>query len=152
MYTNKAQLGLIGHLSLIQDNITLAGESAGAIFVHAHLITGRPVKRAVLASGSLYLSSPLPITRGNAFLQNLERKVQAKEHRSLRDCSAKALLDGLNEIGIQAMWLQEDEEFDNWDSKVEQVEELMIGDVEYEVNILPCPFSQLASCLLTDVF
>lgn len=33
------------------------------------------------------------------------------------------------------MWLQEEPELANWETKPEQVEELMIGDTEYEVRL-----------------
>ncbi|KAJ9263780.1 hypothetical protein DTO195F2_2697 [Paecilomyces variotii] len=114
------------------DNITLAGESAGAIYVHVHTITGPPVKRAVLASGSLYLSSPLPVERGDALIKNLEAKTQEFEGKTLREASVPALLKALTACNVNTMWLQEEAELENWESRPEQVDELMIGDVEYE--------------------
>ncbi|KAI9370700.1 Alpha/Beta hydrolase protein [Aspergillus egyptiacus] len=114
------------------DNITLAGESAGAIYVHAHLITGPPVKRAVLASGSLYLSSPLPVERGNGLIKALEAKVQEQGETSLRQASVPALLRALKECNVNTMWIQEDEELQDWETRMEQVDEIMIGDTEYE--------------------
>jgi carboxylesterase type B len=118
---------------LTQNNITLAGESAGAVYVHAHLITGPPVQRAVLASGSLYLSSPLPVERGNALINALESKVQELGRESLRHSSVECLIRALQECNVNTMWIQEDSEFHDWEDKPEQVEELMIGDTEYEV-------------------
>jgi hypothetical protein len=32
------------------------------------------------------------------------------------------------------MWIQEDEELQGWETRMEQVDEIMIGDTEYEVN------------------
>ncbi|KAL5001348.1 Alpha/Beta hydrolase protein [Aspergillus recurvatus] len=114
------------------DNITLAGESAGAIYVHAHLITGPPVKRAVLASGSLYLSSPLPAERGNALIKTLEAKVQQYGDSSLRQASVPSLLRALKESNVNTMWIQEDEELKDWETRPEHADEVMIGDTEYE--------------------
>ncbi|KAF7122327.1 hypothetical protein CNMCM5793_000284 [Aspergillus hiratsukae] len=114
------------------NNITLAGESAGAIYVHAHLITGPPVQRAVLASGSLYLSSPLPVERGDALIKTLESKVQELGQESLRHSSVDCLIRALQECNVNTMWIQEDSELQDWENKPEQVEELMIGDTEYE--------------------
>ncbi|KAL2820910.1 Alpha/Beta hydrolase protein [Aspergillus cavernicola] len=114
------------------DNITLSGESAGAIYVHAHLITGPPVKRAVLASGSLYLSSPLPVERGDGLIKALEAKVQQQGQSSLREASIPALLQALKESNVNTMWIQEDEDLQGWETRMEQVDELMIGDTEYE--------------------
>ncbi|KAJ5388779.1 Carboxylesterase type B [Penicillium cosmopolitanum] len=113
-------------------NITLSGESAGAIYTHAHLITGPPVKRAVLASGTLYLSSPLPVERGNGLIQTLEAKVKALGQSSLRTSSVPVLIQALKECNVNTMWIQEEPELSDWETKPEQVEELMIGDTEYE--------------------
>ncbi|PYH34179.1 putative carboxylesterase [Aspergillus neoniger CBS 115656] len=114
------------------NNITLAGESAGAVYTHAHLVTGTPVKRAVLASGSLYLSSPLPVEKGQGLIKALEAKVQELGEPSLRLSSVPALLQALKECNVNTMWIQEDEDFQGWEGKSELVEELMIGDTEYE--------------------
>lgn len=130
---------------IFQDNITLAGESAGAVYVHAHLITGPPVKRAVLASGTLYLSSPLPVERGDGLVKTLEAKVRELGQSSLRESPAPVLLQALRECNVNTMWIQEDAEFDDWEKKLEQVDEVMIGDTEYEV-------SQLASQPVTFLF
>lgn len=116
-----------------ENEITLAGESAGAVYTHAHLITGPPVKRAVLASGSLYLSSPLPIERGNGLIQTLEAKVKRLGQSSLRSSSVEALIQVLRDSNINTMWIQEEPELLDWETRPEQVEELLIGDTEYEV-------------------
>ncbi|KAL4933273.1 putative carboxylesterase [Aspergillus undulatus] len=114
------------------ENITLAGESAGGVYVHAHLITGPPVKRAVLASGSLYLSSPLPVERGNVLIKALEAKVQEYGQPSLREASVTVLLQALKESNVNTMWIQEEEELKGWETRIEQADEVMIGDTEYE--------------------
>ncbi|KAJ5159473.1 Carboxylesterase type B [Penicillium canariense] len=114
------------------DNITLSGESAGAVYTHAHLITGPPVKRAALASGTLYLSSPLPLERGNGLIKTLEAKVQDLGQPSLRESSVPALMQALKDCNVNTMWIQEEPELENWETKPEQVDELMIGDTEYE--------------------
>lgn len=118
----------------MQKNITLSGESAGAVYVHAHLITGPPVKRAVLASGTLYLSSPLPVERGNGLIKTLEANVQELGQPSLRESSVSVLIQALKKCNVNTMWIQEDPELENWETRPEQVEELMIGDTEYEVR------------------
>ncbi|KAJ5097943.1 hypothetical protein N7532_004944 [Penicillium argentinense] len=114
------------------SNITLSGESAGAIYTHAHLITGPPVKRAILASGTLYLSSPLPMERGDALIKALESKVQELGQPSLRGSSTSALVQALKECNVNTMWIQEEPELMGWETKPEQADELMIGDTEYE--------------------
>ncbi|KAK1138692.1 hypothetical protein N8T08_002083 [Aspergillus melleus] len=114
------------------SNITLAGESAGAVYVHAHLITGVSVKRAVLASGSMYLSSPLPVERGDAMIKTLEDTVKGLGETSLREASVSNIIQALQKCNVNTMWIQEDPELEDWQNKPEQVEEVMIGDTEHE--------------------
>ncbi|KAL3486116.1 Alpha/Beta hydrolase protein [Aspergillus germanicus] len=122
----------IGAFGGSPNRLTLAGESAGAIYVHAHLITGPPVQKAILASGSLYLSSPLPVERGDGLIKALEAKVQQAGQKSLREASVASLLQALKESNVNTMWIQEDEELQGWETRMEQVDEIMIGDTEYE--------------------
>ncbi|KAJ5239074.1 Carboxylesterase type B [Penicillium chermesinum] len=117
------------------EQITLAGESAGAVYAHAHLITGPPVKRAVLASGSLYLSSPLPTERGSGMIKSLNSKVQELSGGSLREAPVPILIQALKDLNVNTMWLQEEPELHDWETRPEQTEELMIGDAEYEAAI-----------------
>ncbi|KAH2926165.1 hypothetical protein KXW15_002546 [Aspergillus fumigatus] len=134
------------------NNITLAGESAGAVYVHAHLITGPPVQRAVPASGSLYLSSPLPAERGSVLIKTLESKVQDLGQESLRHSSVECLIRALQECNVNTMWIQEDSEFQDWENKPEQVEELMIGDTEYESVIWRTGIETLDGASITAAF
>ncbi|KAJ5256843.1 Carboxylesterase type B [Penicillium angulare] len=88
------------------ENITLSGESAGAVYTHAHLITGPPVKR--------------------------ESKVQELARSSLKSCSVPVLIQALKECNVNTMWIQADADLEDWENRPEQVDELMIGDTEYE--------------------
>ncbi|EYE92028.1 putative carboxylesterase [Aspergillus ruber CBS 135680] len=114
------------------NNITLAGESAGGVYAHAHLVTGPPVKRAILASGSLYLSRPMPAARGKWMVNTLEAKVKELGQSSLREATVPILIQALGECNVNSMFLQEDSELQDWESRPEHVEEVMIGDTEYE--------------------
>ncbi|KAJ5638601.1 Carboxylesterase type B [Penicillium herquei] len=134
------------------QNITLAGESAGAVYAHAHLITGPPVKRGILASGSLYLSSPLPVQRGDGLIKALEAKVQQISQASLRTAPVNVLLQALKECNVNTMWIQEEAELDDWEKKPEQVDELMIGDTEYESVIWRNGVELLEGATITAAF
>lgn len=104
------------------------------------------MKRAVLASGSLYLSSPLPVERGDSLIQTLEAKVKGLGQSSLRSSTIEVLIQALKDCNINTMWIQEEPELADWETRPEQVEELLIGDTEYEVyRHLLCYF-----ILLTD--
>lgn len=51
----------------------------------------------------------------------------------LREASASTLVRALEECSVNTMWLQQEPELQDWESRFEQVDELMIGDTEYEV-------------------
>lgn len=118
---------------MAQKNITLAGESAGAVYAHAHILTNAPVKRAILASGSLYLSPPLPTNMGDALIERVTKVVQDDEGQSLEDASATSLVKAISTCRINSMWLQEEPSLNGWQERVETVEAVLVGDVEYEV-------------------
>lgn len=87
-----------------------------------------------MASGTLYLSSPLPVEKGDGLVKGLEAKVQELGQTSLRESSVTVLVQALRECNVNTMWIQEEPELSDWETKTEQVEEVMIGDVEYEAS------------------
>lgn len=129
----------------------MSGESAGAVYTHAHLITGPPVKRAVMASGTLFLSSPLPVEKGEGLIKALEAKVGELGQTSLRDSAVTVLIQALKECNVNTMWIQEEPELTGWETRPEQVEEVMIGDVEYEVSKASAFPSPRASLICASV-
>lgn len=115
------------------ENITLAGESAGAVFAHALIVGGVKVKRGVLMSGSLHLSPPLPAARAQAFpIDPLLKKIQEKGYKSLKEAPVDVLLQGLADIPVPSVFLQEDTDLQDWTKKTGEIEELLIGDCEFE--------------------
>ncbi|KAI9822437.1 MAG: hypothetical protein M1827_000156 [Pycnora praestabilis] len=135
-----------------KNNITLAGESAGGVYVHAHSILNAPVRRAILSSGSLWLSPPLPLVRGQSLVDNLSKRVEESEKASLRDAPATSLVHHLNEMGIKSMWLQAEPGLADWDKKAENIEELIIGDVEYETVIWRNGIESMTSSQIVSAF
>ncbi|MCJ1430857.1 hypothetical protein MMC27_000207 [Xylographa pallens] len=115
-----------------ESNITLAGSSAGGVYVHAHTFLAAPVQRAILMSGSLYLSPPQPTERNEAFLAPLEKLVHEDSGTSLEESPVESLLKGLKTLNVNSMWLRETPELKDWRDRMEDVEALMVGDVEYE--------------------
>lgn len=87
-----------------------------------------------MASGTLYLSSPLPVEKGDGLIKGLEGKVRELGQTSLRESSITVLVQALRECNVNTMWIQEESELSGWETRPEQVEEVMIGDVEYEVR------------------
>lgn len=84
-------------------------------------------------SGSLYLTSPMPHSLGKGLLEVCEVRAQELEGKSLRDCSQKTFKQILTENNISRCWMQEEDVLADWETKAEQVEELVIGDTEFEV-------------------
>lgn len=115
-------------------NVTLAGESAGGVYVHAHVVTGAPLTKAILSSGSLYLSPPLPLSRGQATVEALENKLKEAGHGSLQDAPVNEILKAQAALTLNSLWLQDDLELSDWENKTGNAQELLVGDVEYEVR------------------
>ncbi|KAH8171318.1 carboxylesterase family protein [Sarocladium implicatum] len=119
------------------EQITLAGESAGAVYVHAHLLSDPPTRhnrRAVLASGSLHLSPPLPLEIAAGLVGRIEADL-ATRGEQLSDAPAASLVQALDNCGITSMFLQQTPELEGWETRSEQVDSLLVSDVEYESAI-----------------
>jgi carboxylesterase type B len=115
------------------DDVTLAGESAGAVFVHGLIVSKVPVKRGILMSGSLHMSPPQPESRAKSMLIDpVLARLQAKGYSSLGEAPVQALLDAQAEIPIPSVFLQEEACFADWQDKTGNIQELIIGDCEYE--------------------
>ncbi|OBT53622.1 hypothetical protein VE04_05340 [Pseudogymnoascus sp. 24MN13] len=115
-----------------KDNITLAGESAGAVYAHAHLTRGAPVARGILQSGSLYLSPPQPLEKGTSLISSLSASLLERHNVSLSEAPVPILLQSLLENNINPFWIQQEPDLLGWEGRVNDVQELLIGDVEYE--------------------
>ncbi|KAI8718130.1 Carboxylic ester hydrolase [Fusarium sp. LHS14.1] len=117
--------------------ITLAGESAGAVYVHAHVLSKtapKCVQQAIMASGSLHLSPPQPLAVGQGLLKRITAELQVRKD-TLHNGSADSLVQALVNCGVTSMWLQEDPDLDGWENRAENVDGMMISDVEYESAI-----------------
>ena len=78
-------------------------------------------------------------------VKTLEGKVQELGQSSLREASVPALIKALEECNVNTMWIQEEPELQNWESRPEQIEEVMIGDAEFEVRIVLFPMQRYLS-------
>ncbi|KAF4469114.1 carotenoid oxygenase [Fusarium albosuccineum] len=117
--------------------ITLAGESAGAVYAHAHILSTRSaglVQQAVLASGSLHLSPPQPASVGKNLLDRITSELASRKD-TLHGGSAESLVKALVNCKINSMWIQQEADLDGWEDRSEQVDALMVSDVEYESAI-----------------
>ncbi|KAI8667590.1 Carboxylic ester hydrolase [Fusarium sp. Ph1] len=119
------------------EKITLAGESAGAVYVHAHILSKtapKCVRQAILASGSLHLSPPQPLEVGQGLLKRIKTELQARGD-TIQNGSADSLVQALINCGVASMWLQEEPDLNGWENRTENVDGIMISDVEYESAI-----------------
>lgn len=81
----------------------------------------------------------MPVEKGDALIKTLETKVRGLGQPSLREASVPVLIQALEECNVNTMWLQDEPELQNWENRLELVDELMIGDTEFEVSLLPLP-------------
>ncbi|KAI9053703.1 hypothetical protein LZ554_002656 [Drepanopeziza brunnea f. sp. 'monogermtubi'] len=131
------------------NNITLAGESAGAVYVHAHVLTGSPVQRAILQSGSLYLSQPQNFAKGDMLCENLDKILRPD---NLASASVSKVLSALEEAGVVSLWLQLTPELEGWETRPSHVQEFLIGDVEFESAIWRRGVGDLIPSQITSYF
>lgn len=120
------------------DNLTVAGESSGAVHAHAQLVADTTLN-GVLASGSLYLSPPLPLSFGAGLLSKLSATLsESHPGHTLATAPAEAIVDALEKNNVVSMFLQEDpddEALTNWQRITPHIKRLMLGDVEHEGSI-----------------
>ncbi|WQF77494.1 Putative carboxylesterase, type B, carboxylesterase type B, active, alpha/Beta hydrolase [Colletotrichum destructivum] len=113
-------------------NISLAGESAGAVYCHAHLIAGARVKGAILSSGSLYLSPPQPEEKALTLRETLRGHLHALGDFDLGTAPVGVLVKAMEASKIPSWFLQADPTLEGWQTKIGAAERLMIGDVQNE--------------------
>lgn len=93
------------------------------------------MKRAILQSGTLHLSPPQPAERGQGIINGLAQNIQAKYQVSLSEAPIEVLLRQQRDDNINTLFIQEEPDLLGWENRATKVQELLIGDVEYEVCI-----------------
>jgi carboxylesterase type B len=96
---------------------------------------GAPVARGILQSGSLYLSPPQPVEKGASVIASLSSNLKAKHNVSLSDAPTSLLLQQLIDDNINPLWIQQEQDLLGWEDRLGDVQDLLIGDVEYEAVI-----------------
>ena len=120
-----------------QNNVTLAGESAGAVYCHAHLVMGGSFRQVVLQSGSLYLSPPAPGNAAKAIADTIEAHLKKIGSTTLKAAPIADLLKAQADLGIVSLFLQMEPELENFQTSLGSAERLLVGDCEFEVIDLP---------------
>ncbi|KAH6980737.1 Alpha/Beta hydrolase protein [Ilyonectria sp. MPI-CAGE-AT-0026] len=114
------------------SRVTLAGESAGAVYSHAHLVSEAPAKQFILSSGSLHLSPPQPPAKAKAMRQTLQRSLEDVGDFNLRNAPVSAIIEALKKSGIQSWFLQMEPALKNWEDNTGTAQRLLISDVQNE--------------------
>ncbi|KXJ85704.1 Alpha/Beta hydrolase protein [Microdochium bolleyi] len=116
------------------ENITIAGESAGAVYSHAHLVAGAHsgIRQSILMSGSLYLSPPQPRSVITALRQRVADELgKAGSELTLESAPAEHVVEALTRANIPSWFLEEDTTLDGWrDRRLGQ--RLLVSDVQFE--------------------
>ncbi|KAF4343548.1 lipase 1 [Fusarium beomiforme] len=115
--------------------VTLAGESAGAIYCHAHLVADAPVRQVILSSGSLFLSSPQPRQAVSVLRENVSKKLHDIDPAvDLESASAIQVVEAVKRSGYQSFFLEWEERFNDWQTKTGRAERLLLSDVSKEMK------------------
>lgn len=137
------------------QRLTVAGESSGAVHAHAQLVAD-PTLSGVLASGSLYLSPPLPLSFGESLLSKLSTTIsELHPGQTLATAPASAIVQALSTNNVVSMFLQEDPSdtsLTNWHQLTLHIKRLMLGDVEHEASIWRNGQDPLSAASLVSAF
>lgn len=115
--------------------MTLAGESAGAVYCHAHLITGAPARQVILSSGSLHLSPPQPGDKAAVMRNTIRGCLKRMGDLDLRTAPAESVVKAVEMSGIQSWFLQMEPTLEEWRTSVGRAERILISDVQNEVGV-----------------
>jgi hypothetical protein len=111
------------------------------VYVHAHMAMGVPMRQAILQSGSLYLSPPLPTVRASSIAATLENHLRLKSplggpELTIQTAPVEDILKTLEDTGTVSLYLQTEPGLENWREELGQARRLLIGDCEFEVCYL----------------
>ncbi|KLO99222.1 Uncharacterized protein Y057_14476 [Fusarium fujikuroi] len=113
--------------------ITLAGESAGAIYCHAHLVANARVRQVILSSGSLFLSPPQPRHLVESFRDTVSTNLKdIDQTHDLETASASDVVEAVRRSGLQSFFLEWEESFNAWQTKTGCAERVLLSDVTKE--------------------
>lgn len=152
------------------NRITVGGESAGAICIHALLTMGAKFQRAVLASGSLFTTPPQKDRDGFGLISLVEGDLQLIEfdkgntsgnftdQATMLGAKPETLLQCIRDLQIGRMWFWNELELGSWRDVSKAfggLDGLMIGDCRDEAFYLKHVFTkisakQIANCFATE--
>ncbi|KAH6993151.1 Alpha/Beta hydrolase protein [Fusarium venenatum] len=115
--------------------ITLTGESAGAVYCHAHIVTQAPVNQFILSSGSLFLSPPQPPQAVSALRDKVSKQFQGIDATvDLETAPVDKIVEAVKQSGLQSFFLEWEDRFDGWQTSTGEAGALLLSDVQKEVR------------------
>ncbi|KAM0371847.1 hypothetical protein ACHAPY_009792 [Fusarium culmorum] len=116
--------------------VTLAGESAGAVYCHAHIVTQAPVNQFILSSGSLFLSPPLPPQMVSALRDKVSKQFQGIDATMvLETAPTDKIVEAVKQSGLQSFFLEWEERFNGWETSTGEAGALLLSDVQKEARL-----------------
>ena len=149
------------------NNVTVGGESAGAIYTHALLASGAEFERAILQSGSLYTSPPQPeracfglggLIDGNLQLMEFDKGNTSGSfgpEASVAGAPVADLIKSLQDLSITRFWLWDEPYFKDWDNDTRvfgKLKGLLIGDTAHEWILWHGAFRKLTAKKIRQCF
>lgn len=149
------------------SNVTVGGESAGAIYTHALLASGAEFERAILQSGCLYTSPPQPDKAGFGLAGLIDGNLQLMEfdrgntsgsfgpEASVTGAPAETLIQSLRDLQITRFWLWDEPYFKDWDNDNRvfgKLKGLLIGDTRHEWVLWHGAFRRLTAKKVVQCF
>ncbi|KAI1871230.1 uncharacterized protein JN550_004675 [Neoarthrinium moseri] len=110
------------------ERVTLAGESAGAVYTHAHVAINSPLSQAILSSGSLHLSPPQPPEKAAAMHDLVFKHLQGSSDHTLKTVPVSELVEAVEKSGIKSWFLKMEPPFKNWRSNTGCAQRILISD------------------------
>ncbi|OBS24495.1 hypothetical protein FPOA_05036 [Fusarium poae] len=118
------------------NKVTLAGESAGAVYCHAHIVTRAPATQFILSSGSLFLSPPQPPQAVSALRDKVWKQFQViNATMDLETAPADKIVEAVKQSGLQSFFLEWEDRFDGWQTSTGEAGALLLSDVQNEAAI-----------------
>ncbi|WAO85001.1 Carboxylic ester hydrolase [Fusarium falciforme] len=135
------------------ENITIAGESAGAVYCHAHLLMGRPARQCILQSGTLHLSPPQPRGTAEMLIARVANELSRLGNWTLRDAPMSKMLEAQERLGLGSFYLQMEEKLEGWEERIgDHFQRVLIGDTEYESVLWRNGIESLSPEYICDAF
>ncbi|KAM5374827.1 hypothetical protein ACJZ2D_006321 [Fusarium nematophilum] len=112
--------------------VTLAGESAGAVYCHAHLVSKQKISQLILSSGSLQLSPPQSPEKACSLVYRVRKQLKELGSCDLRNAPVSQVVRALERSRIQSWFLQMEPGLKGWQKQTGNAQRILLSDCRYE--------------------